>query len=187
MAKAQGTKVVTNEVRLAYLSWFEPKAFEEKDEPKYRATLLIPKEDKDTIKAIKQALKQAQDEGLPKWGGSVPKKDFFIPLRDGDEDAPENSGDEFKGCYFCNAKTSYKPAVVDRQKDEITDPDVFFSGCYGRASITFYPFSVGKNKGIGVILNALQYTSKGDPLGGGNSADDFDEFDDDDDDGLDFL
>lgn len=185
MAKAKGTKVITNEVRLCYLYWAEPKAFEEKDEPKYRATLLIPKEDKDTLKAIKAAMDQVKAEGLQKWGGKLPTKDFFIPLRDGDEDAPENAGDEFKGHYFINSKTSYKPAVVDRQKAEVTDPDAFQSGDYGKASISFYPFATGKNKGIGVILNALQFTTKGERLGGNNSADDFDELDADDDD--DFL
>jgi hypothetical protein len=182
MAKVTGTKVITNEVRMAYLYWAEPKAFEDKDEPKYRATLLIPKSDKETIKAIKTAIEQVKVEGLQKWGGKLPTKDFFIPLRDGDDDAPENSGDEFEGHYFVNAKTSYKPAVVDRQKAEITDADVFQSGDYARASVTFYAFATGKNKGIGVILNALQFTTKGERLGGGNSANDFDELEADDDD-----
>jgi len=54
----------------------------------------------------------------------------------------------------------------------ITDRDKFYSGCYGRASIIFYPFNIDGNKGIACGLGNLQKLSDGEPLTGRSSAED---------------
>jgi hypothetical protein len=54
------------------------------------------------------------------------------------------------------------------------DRSEFYAGCWGRASVNFYAFSVNGNKGVGAGLNNLQKLEDGERLGGGSTAaDDF--------------
>ncbi len=57
---------------------------------------------------------------------------------------------------------------------EATNED-FYSGCYGKASVNFYAFSVNGTNGVACGLNNLIKLEDGDPLGGGRSkaVDDF--------------
>ena len=52
----------------------------------------------------------------------------------------------------------------------IIDPNEFYSGCYGRVSLTFYPYNAAGSKGIACGLNNLQKTADGEKLGGGSTA-----------------
>ena len=66
------------------------------------------------------------------------------------------------------------------------DRSEVYSGCYGRASITFYAFNSNGNRGIAVGLNNLQKIRNGEPLDGHTRAeDDLADLEEDDDD--DFL
>jgi len=182
MAKVQGTKVITNEVRFSYVNVFEPKQFENQPEPQYQVCILIPKSDTETVDVIKQAIAQAQQDGLPKWGGKLPKK-MWDPLRDGDVEHPEDPA--FEDVYYLNAKSRTKPGVVDKYRANIDDPSVFYSGCYGRASVSFFAFAAAGNNGVGVSLNNLQKFRDGERLAGrANASDDFDDLEDGDDDFL---
>lgn len=162
--KNDQTKVITGKVRFAYLHVFEPHAVEETQEKKYSATLLIPKSDTNTINDIERAIKNAVDQGIKeKWGGKKPAN-LKIPLRDGDLERPDHP--EFHGHYFVNAKSTFKPGVVDAQLNEIIDSTEIYSGCYGRASINFYAYNVSGNKGIACGLNNIQKLHDGETLGG---------------------
>ena len=72
-AKRTGTKVTTGKVRLSYTHLFEPHAIEG-NEPKYSVSVIIPKSDTETLKAIKEATEQAKKDGAAKWGGKVPQR-----------------------------------------------------------------------------------------------------------------
>jgi hypothetical protein len=52
----------------------------------------------------------------------------------------------------------------------IIDPSEFYSGCFGRASVTFYPYNASGSKGIACGLNNIQKLEDGERLGGGSSA-----------------
>jgi hypothetical protein len=52
----------------------------------------------------------------------------------------------------------------------IIDPSEFYSGCFGRASITFYAYNAQGSKGIACGLNNLQKLEDGEALGGATSA-----------------
>lgn len=174
MAKVNGTKVITNEVRFSYANVFVPQAIEAGQDPKYSVNILISKDDDETIEAVQAAIAQATADGLAtKWSGKKPKK-FHEPLRDGDEER----GDDpvYQGHYFINISSKNKPGVIDRFKNPIESEDEFYSGCYGRASINFFPFNAAGNNGIGAGLNNLQKLRDGERLSGRASAeDDFDE------------
>jgi hypothetical protein len=50
--KQTSTKVITGLVRFSYLQVFTPKTINNQGDPKYSVSLIIPKSDKATIKAI---------------------------------------------------------------------------------------------------------------------------------------
>jgi hypothetical protein len=157
------TKVVTGEVRFSYVHVFEPSAAAEGQAEKYSVSIIIDKKDKKTLKKIEDAIQAAAEAGKDKFGGKVPKA-LKTPLRDGDDERPEDEA--YAGCMFLSANSNRKPGLVDENLDPIMDREDFYSGCYGRASILFYPFSVSGNKGVAAGLNNIQKLKDGAPLGG---------------------
>lgn len=172
------TKVVTGKVRFSYANIFKCRSYNGGDE-KFSVCLLINKEDKATIKKINAAVEAAIQEGISsKWNGKKPAN-LKLPLRDGDIDREDDEA--CAGMMFLNANSTQKPGIVDKDLVEILDPDEVYSGCYGRASISFYPFNVNGNRGVGVGLNNIQKLSEGERLGGSRASaeDDFsDDFED---------
>lgn len=170
------TKVIIANARLSYAHIFEPTAFEGQ-EPKYSVSLIIDKDDKETIAIIEQAINNAVELGNEKyWSGKTPKN-LKMPLRDGDE---ERDDEAYQNAYFLNASSKKAPQVVGTEKDKATgkaiplgEEDVY-SGCYANVSVNFYPYN-NVSKGIAVGLNNIQKASDGEPLGGGASKaeDDF--------------
>ncbi|MEG1619634.1 MAG: DUF2815 family protein [Eubacterium sp.] len=185
------TKVVTGPVRLSYAHVWEANAMNAGDKPKYSASLIIPKSDKATLNKIKKAVQAAKEIGKgSKFGGKIPPV-MKEPLRDGDEERPEDEA--YKGSYFINANSATRPGIVDLALNPIMDQEDVYSGCYARVSINFYAFNTNGNKGIACGLNNIQKVRDGEPLGGRASAendfdDDFSEgFSYEEDDSLDFL
>lgn len=163
------TKVVTGLVRFSYVNIFKSRSFREGQDAKYSICLLIPKEDKATIKKIKAAIQEATDEGVSsKWGGKLPKN-LKSPLRDGDDERADEA-EEYEGMYFLNANSNQKPGIVDKDLNEILDPDEVYSGCWGRASINFFPYDSNGNKGIGAGLNNIQKVKDGEHLGAARAS-----------------
>jgi hypothetical protein len=179
--KVPATKVITGKVRFSYAHVFKAQASVDGGEPKYSSVILISKTDKETLKKIESAIAAAKEQGKASWGGKIPPT-LKLPLRDGDEERSDQA--EYKGMYFLNATSMTRPGVVDRDKIEITDSEDFYSGCYGRASLNFFPFNQKGNRGIGVGLNNVQKLAEGERLAGrSNPEDDFsDDIEDDDDD-----
>lgn len=161
------TKVVTGKVRFSYAHVFEAKAMQEGQDPKYSVAVLIPKNDEDTLAKIKGAIEEAKEAGKGKWNGKIPPN-LKLPLRDGDEERPDDEA--YQGHYFINANSTTRPGVVDENLNKIIDPDEFYSGCYGRASVNFYAFNVSGNRGIACGLNNLQKLEDGERLSGSSSA-----------------
>lgn len=179
------TKVVTGLVRLSYVQIFSKKSFTEGTDAKYSLCVLVPKKDTKTLKKIQAAMKSAAEEGIStKFNGKKPSN-LHMPLRDGDEERADEAP-EYKGMYFFNCKSDRKPGIVDKDCNEIMDPDEVYSGCWGRVSVNFYPYSVNGNKGVAVGLNNVQKLKDDQRLGGAaaSAEDDFNddfEFSEDDD------
>lgn len=171
IAKRTGTKVTTGKVRLSYAHLFEPHAIEG-NEPKYSVSVIIPKTDTETLKAIKEAVNEAKEQGKSKWGGKVPPT-LKTPLRDGDAERPDDEA--YANCYFLNANSKNKPGIVDQNVQPILDATEVYSGCYARLTLNFYAYSASGNKGIAAGLGNVQKLEDGEPLGGFTRAeDDFD-------------
>lgn len=166
-------KLVTGKCRFCYLNAWEPRAKEGSDKKVYSVTLVFPKSDKDTYQAVVHAIEAAYSAGSDTLKGnakSVPALESIrIPLRDGDEERPDD--EIFAGSWFINATSMYAPGIVDATgKNYITDRDQLYSGCYGRAEISFYAYNRQGNKGIACGLRNLQKLEDGENLSGNSSA-----------------
>ena len=176
------TRVITGEnTRFSYCYVWEPKASYGGD-PRYSVSLLIPKSDKETVARINAAVEAAYHEGENKLrdkGGLKPLSDLKTPLRDGDADRPDDPA--YAGCWFLNANSNRPVGIVDAACSPILDRDEFYSGCYGRASISFFAFNTNGNRGIACGLNNLQKLRDGEHLSSYISAEEeFAGLDDDD-------
>lgn len=178
----QPTKVITGKVRFSYVNIFKSRSFQPGQDEKFSICLLIPKKDKKTVQDIKDAVNAAVQQGIAeKWGGKKPGN-LKLPLRDGDAERADEA-EEYTRMYFLNANSNQKPGIIDMYKNEILDPTEVYSGCWGRASINFFPFNSNGNKGVGVGLNNIQKLGDDEVLGGARASaeDDFEEdFEDDD-------
>jgi len=164
-AKSTKTKFVTDKVRFSFVHVFEL-AETLNGSMKYSASILIPKSDKKGVEAFTKALEQTKQANLNYFGGNIPKN-LKGGLRDGDA---EKDDPIYAGHYFFNANSNEKPGIFDAEKNEIFDKTEFYSGCYGRASITMYPYDVSGTKGIAFGLNAVMKTEDGERLGGATAS-----------------
>lgn len=164
MSTQNPTRIVTGEVRLSYANIFEAKSIQG-GKPKYSVSLIIPKSDTTTLKAIERAIDAAIEAGTAKFGGKRPNKAALkLPLRDGDV---ERDDDAYAGAMFVNANSTTPPQVVDADVQPILDASEVYSGCYARVSLSFYAFNTNGNRGITCGLGNIQKLRDGEPLGGG--------------------
>lgn len=179
MANVNRAKVITGKnTRLSYFHGWEPTSINGGPE-RYSVSVLIPKDDKETVKAINDAVDAAIEEGIAKFGGKKPNKAAIkLPLRDGDT---EREDEAYAGHWFINANSKTAPQIVDKAVKPILDRDEVYSGCYARVSLNFYAFNSNGNKGIACGLGNIQKIRDGESLGGRSSAtDDFSIEEDDD-------
>jgi hypothetical protein len=167
MSTGTKVKVVTGKVRFSYANVFQPKASVEGGAPKYSVSLIIPKSDKETVSKLQKAFEECKTGSAAYFGGKVPPM-LKGGLRDGDIEKPDDEA--YTNCYFINANSAQKPGLVDADMNAIIDPSDFYSGCYGRASVTFYPYNAQGSKGVACGLNNLMKMEDGEALGGSTSA-----------------
>ena len=164
-------KVITGaNTRFSYCAVWEPKSING-GEPRYSVSVLVPKTDVDTVGKIREAIAAAYHDGESKLKGKgalPPLKTLKTPLRDGDTERPDDPA--YAGMWFLNANSAHAPQIVDGACNPILDRSEFYSGCYGRASITFFAFNSNGNRGIACGLNHLQKLRDGEPLGGRTTA-----------------
>lgn len=184
IVKNEGRTVVFGPCRLSYTHLFAKYSPDgDPDNGKYMTSVLIPKKEKQTVKALQDAIEAAKRTGMiSKWGGKEPKK-LDLPLRDGDVD---KDGDEvYAGNYFVNAKAAIRPGVIGRDKAPIVDEEDVYSGMWAVVSVTFFPYDVSGNRGVAVGLNNVMKYKDDARLGGRSSAEsDFAEIDMEDDEDL---
>lgn len=174
------TKVITSTpCRLSYPALFRPKESSNGGEPKYSATILIPKTDVATLQTVSSAIqKEIQEASSPNgyWKGAAPANPT-VTLYDGDAPNPRSGepwGDECKGHYVLRTSSSNQPDVIDEFGQKAMDATKFYAGCYCYFSVNFAPYNNNGNKGIGAFLNCVMFAHDGDPLEARASAkDDF--------------
>lgn len=164
--------MLTGVFRASYAYVFEPQASQNGGEPKYQITMLIPKSDTATVRAIQAGINQALQEGLQRvFGGQMPARPE-TPLYDGDgiRKNGEPFGEECRGCWVVRASSKSRPSVVDINIQPIIDPNAFYSGCYARATVNFFSYNKNGNRGVACGLNNVQKIADGEPLSGRTTA-----------------
>lgn len=155
---------------------FEPKAFDDKETPKYQLCVCWPKDERradDVLQpsdpALKAFIKVAKDVRAEAFGddsSEVTGNKFAI--RDGDKAETEH----LHGYWYIRPKSDYRPPIVGERKnpktkkfEEITSDDDFYSGCYCRVTVAFASTTKG-GKQVYAALNAIQRWGKGERLVG---------------------
>ena len=137
MAKQEGSRVITNEVRLSYVFLNKPQV-DKAGKESYSVCIMLPKSDKETAAAIRAAYKVAYVDAVVKaWGGK--KAEVKDPLRDGD--VVKAGQEEFKNMWFFNAKTYRKPTVIDLKTRAVANEDEIYSGMWAKLSLNLYGYT----------------------------------------------
>ena len=173
MEASENVNLVIGKVRLSYVKLFEgdgEKTTDSKGKIKYKygVSMLIDKKDKALIAKIQEAENTLVATYKQKFKGAKPKA---MPLRDGDEDRPED--DAYVGCMFING-SAYKPegqypSVVKRVEKGIYEnvgADVVYSGCYAYAEVSLYIYDNSFGRGIACSLNKILFAGNGERLAG---------------------
>jgi hypothetical protein len=165
------TNVTTGEVRLSYVHLFKPYAYQPGQEEKFQVTILVPKNDVDTMSRINAAIEAAKQKGISeRWNGQCPPI-VPTPIYDGDGVRPSDGvafGPECKGhwVFTASAKVDYPPEIVDAQGNPIINQSEIYSGIYAYVNVTFFPYTFGGKKGIGCGLGPVMKRRDGESLGG---------------------
>lgn len=167
-------RVRTDKARFSYVHVDTPRVNKESGKESYGMSVLIPKGDTETLKLIEQAIENALQEGIGKFGGKIPPRGALkLPLRDGDL---EREDPVYAGHYFINANANVdrKPQLLKLSGGKAVpaqEGDVY-SGAYGLVTLEFFAFSAQGNKGVGAGLGNVLKLEDGEPLSGGASAED---------------
>ena len=174
MANQTNTKCLIGEARMNWPRVFEPEAFNG-GEPKYNVTLTFPKSNTKLLATIEAAIQECAEKArTTMFGGKLPKN-FELPnIKDGDNDY---DGDGYPDQWVIKASSKFKPEVVKKMKVagqsqfvQITDPEEFYGGCFGYASVTFRAYSTDVKKGISCQLDNLLKTRDGERFGGSGAT-----------------
>lgn len=160
-------KLITPEFRGSFVHLAEPKAPAPGADPVYSMVIVLPKEDAETKKFMKD-LKAAVELTAKEKFGKLPKK-LKKPWKDGDEeDRPE-----WEGCWAIPAKSKSRPGVVNGDLQPVMDPDDLQSGYYYRAAISEWGWSHPTGgQGVSLNLDNVQYVREGEPFSSRASAED---------------
>ena len=161
--------ITINDVRFSYCNIFQARATQPGQEPKYSATVLVPKTNTQAKTQIDTAIREAMELGVNKnWNGVMPPAPA-ICVHDGDGTRPSDGmpfGAECKGhwVFTASCKEDRPPFVVDANVQKVIDPTKVYSGMYGNVSVSFFPYNAAGKKGIGCGLNGVQKVRDGEPL-----------------------
>ena len=161
------------DIRFLWPYLFEKRPNED-GEDKYEVLVQIPYENKEAIGRIEAAIDEAIRRG---FSGSLGEKSTYkkgtkesalkLPLKDGEDRADTDYADLFKGYMYMTAKSGKRrPTVVDKNGQEILDPEEVYSGMIGAISVTVYPFN-NRSQGVGVQVNHVQKRADGERISGG--------------------
>ena len=170
-----GHTVLTN-VRLSYVHLDKPYS-QNGGEPKYSATILVPKIPADNRARIDAAIQQAAAKAREKFGSAFPIQPK-TSVHDGDGVRPSDGqpfGEECKGCWVFTASAKTQPQLRDVYGQPVLDSTEFYSGVYAHVGVTFFGYNAPQNKGIGAALDNVMKISDGEMLGGARASaeDDF--------------
>jgi hypothetical protein len=169
---AKRTKALTPIFRVSFPSVFttakpmknDDGTYDANKKPKYEVTMIFDPasfspEDKKRFAAMAGLVNECAIEAFKKPLKDIPNA--RKPFRDGAEkDHLDGYG---AGRIFAKASSFSKPGVVASDgRTPLEDVEAFYAGCYARATVTCYHYSVKGNKGVSFGLSNLMFVKDGD-------------------------
>ena len=172
--KSKFVKVTTPSFRVSFPNVHKAKSAFEGQEAVYSIQMLFPKPEKMTPddQARWKAMKKLCIDVATKKFGPKEKwpKNLRLPFKDGNEKNLEN----YKDMTVIEARSKMKPGLVDKDLEEITEPGVFYAGCWARATLTCYAYQKLGNAGVSFGLQNIQKQKDDVAFSGkSNAKDDF--------------
>ena len=118
----------------------------------YSLIFTIQKNETETIKKLNDSLDKVIRLNSKFWGNKFDKQKIEF-LKDGDK---LSNHEYFKNTYYLKLSSRVKPELVDKDINRILDLNELYDGCYGRVSMTLYPFKIKEVFGITCELNNIQ-------------------------------
>jgi len=169
-------KIKLTNVRLSFPDLFEAEAFKPGDQPKFKATFLIPK-NSPLVKDIERAAVDALNAKFPGKGELIRKQIAGNNNKCCIQDGDLTEYDGYAGHIAVSAKSAVRPLVIDADKSPLSEQDgVIYAGCFVNASIEFFAYDQ-QGRGLSASLRGVQFFRDGDAFTGGGAAD-VDDFDD---------
>lgn len=169
-------KIKLNNVRLSFPALFKAEAFKPGDDPRFKATFLIP-EGSALAKEVEKAAIAALEEKFPKKGATIYKQIFGNNNKCNISDGNLAEYDGYAGMIAVSAKSKTRPLVIDTDKTPLAEDDGKpYAGCYVNAIIEFFGYD-NSGKGVSATLKGVQFVRDGDAFSGSAPAseDDFDD------------
>lgn len=169
-------RLLLRNVRLSFPGLWVAEPFKPGDEPKFKATFLIPKDDPQhelVEKTILRVLTEKHGKKAEAILKSIRNNANKFAYQDGDT----KSYAGYEGMMALSAKNSVRPTVLDANKAPLTQADGRpYAGCYVNASLDIFSYN-SSGEGISASLRGVQFVRDGDAFTGGRPADS-DEFED---------
>lgn len=169
-------KIKLNNVRLSFPALFKAEAFKPGDDPRYKATFLIPAGSA-LAKEVEAAAVAALEEKFPKKGAAIYKQIFGNNNKCNVQDGNTSEYDGYADMIAVSAKSKTRPLVIDTDKTPLAEDDGKpYAGCYVNAIIEFFGYD-NSGKGVSATLKGVQFLRDGDAFSGSAPAseDDFDD------------
>lgn len=171
---ARSERITTPEFRVSYPAVLKaaPNRVDPSKPDSYGCALVFPPgTDLSALKEMAKGVVKAQ------WGDNPPAnlKDPFLDAHEKDK----GQGNFEKGSVLVRTSSQQRrPGLVDAQMNDIIDENEFYAGCYARASINCYAWTVNTGSGVSFGLINVQKTRDGQPIGfSANPQDDFEAID----------
>ena len=153
----KNTRIVTKALPVAFPHFGTAFASIPGAKEKFTGTILIDKNDTETINMINAAYDSAIEAGVAKvFNGKMPAKSACRSvLKDGDE----STRPEFKSKFLLSVSSINAPQVVDINLNEING-DTIVGGDIVRVACNLVAYNVGGSKGCSVYLQNVQLVEK---------------------------
>jgi hypothetical protein len=174
--KFKPRSILTPEGMLMFNHLFVAEPVVRGGDPRFNFTLILTDEKplganaspewKDMRAAVAEAIDHEWGAGKCKDAAFV--KTLRLPFRDALEKSKYTGF--VQGKVFINPWTKDRPGIVDANCVDIIDPKAVWAGQLCRATVVFFPYDQGGNKGVSCMLNNVQITNASMPRMDGKKA-----------------
>lgn len=185
-------KIITPEFRVSFPAVFEARKVNQNDpneKPKFSVMMLFRTAESEASKKlgekvvkideIKEAVRKVLFNKFGEaWRQEVEKRKgdgtplIRLPFKDGNAPEKRDKDGFGPGVIYCSATSLQRPGLIDAQKKEILNASEFYGGCYARAELNPFFYSVLGNQGVSLGLQNLQKIRDGEPFSGKSKAED---------------